>query len=424
MIAYFFPPLGGAGVYRPLKFCKYLPAWDWKPVVLTADDRQQGLRDETLLADVPPQTTVCRIPSVKSWHTKVSDRLAGRRLMWRVGAMIRNVFAVPDDMKSWVQPAYRMGLKILQSGGADVIYSTSHPFSTHMVAMRLKKATGIPWVADFRDPWSDGAGHMAGLPDWVVARHFRLEHQVAVSADHITFAHPLSASAFPKRHAISGRKVSCITNGFDPDDFRDWTYVPSKRRRIHIVHLGTFYGPYSPAPMKRALLEACKKHQDLLGRIKLIFVGGSPIKFDEIPGIETEVLPRLSHGEALERLRDADISLNVYERSVGKHNISGKLYEYLAAGRPVLAIVPGDGTTAEIVRACRAGFVADPDDVDGIMAALSECINATMGYTPFRSNGEEIQKYSRHALAGRLAKIFAEVCVRHGKDTNLGLSGD
>jgi glycosyltransferase involved in cell wall biosynthesis len=251
--------------------------------------------------------------------------------------------------------------------------------------------------------------HRAGLADRVLARHFRLEHTVATLADHLTFAHPAIAQSFRRRHNLPASKVSCITNGFDPDDFRGWQHATSERERVSVVHLGTFYGAYNPSPLKRALLLAQERCPRLIEQLKLVFVGGTPVRFDDIPGLAVEVTERVSHQEALRRLRDADVTLNVYERLVGEHNISGKLFEYLAAGRPILAIVPEDGATAEIVAACNAGFVADPDKPEEVLVAIQRCIDAARGRAPFCPDRAEIEKFSRYRLAGQLAATFARV---------------
>lgn len=411
-VSYYFPPLGGPGVYRPLKLCKYLPEWGWTTAVVAADDPQYEHRDETLLAQVPLETPVYRAKGGVPWHGRLCEWLARRRGLWRLGAPVRSVFAFPDEKVDWGRRAYRRGMQAIHDVRPDVIFTTSYPFATHLVGLRLKQATRIPWVADFRDPWADGPMHMAGLSGWTVSRHRALEHRVARTADHLTLAHPLAAESFQARHQIPAEKVSCLTNGFDPEDFEGWTFAPTSRSRIRIVHLGTFYGPYNPAPLKRALALAAEKRPGLLEQIRLVFVGGTNVPFDDIAGLEVEVTGRLAQGDALRRLREGDVALNVYERATGKHNISTKLFEYLAAGRPILAIVPEDGTTAEIVRRCSAGFVADPDRPSDVLAAIERCIEVARGRVPFAPRREEVRRFSRHELAGDLSRILDRLTTR------------
>ena len=413
-VSYFFPPLGGAGVYRSLKFCKYLPEWGWATDVISAHASNE-IHDDSLLSQIPSQTRVYRPKNDIPNYTRLSYRLSHLPLLWRLNIVLQGVLGFPDNKRTWAKLAYKTGLKIFRSGQTDLIYTTFNPYAAHQVGLWLKCKTGLPWVADYRDPWSDGPLHMAGLPDWIVARHRRLEHRVAITADHHVFAHPQIAQAFRERHGLPLHKVSCITNGFDPEDFVGWSRPSTYRQRIHIVHLGTFYGPYNPNPLKRALLLAKEKYPNLAESIKLVFVGGTPVSFEDIPGLKIEVMDRVSHHEALRQLQDADIALNVYESSVGKHNISGKLFEYLASERPILAIVPKDGATANIVRTCRAGFVADPDEPDAILSALKKSIEVSRGKLPFQPNREEIEKFSRFRLAGELSKIFNKVVSNNFK---------
>jgi len=409
-VSFFFPPLGGAGVFRPLKFCKYLPEWGWDTVVVCAEDKARDAYDESLLRDIPLETSVYRVKSDLARHRQISNWLACQPLLWRLATPLRGLVAFPDDKISWAYSTYEQCLKVIRSQSVDVIYTTSYPFSAHLVGLWLKRSTGLPWVADIRDPWSDGPLHMAGLPKWVIARHRRLERKVATEANHVVLVHPLATQSFRERYQDIQDKISCIPNGYDPDDFQRKASPVCARQRITIVHLGTFYGPYNPAPLKRALTLAERKCPDLLKQVKIVFVGGTPVPFDDLPGLEVEISDRVSHHEALQRLQDADIALNVYERAVGKHNISGKLYEYLACGRPILAIVPEDGTTAEIVRTCRAGFIADPDKPEDILAALKQCVEVVKGQHPFVPRDEEVQKFSRLRLAGNLSEIFSLIC--------------
>jgi glycosyltransferase involved in cell wall biosynthesis len=377
--------------------------------VVSSEGRHDDVHDESLLKEVPERTVIRWPKSDVPWQSSVCNWFSHRSLIWRLSKPLSALQFFPDDKNPWASRAYRCGLDIVREGNVDLIYTTSHPFASHMVGLWLKRKTQLPWVADFRDPWFDGPGHTAGLPTSVVKRHLLIERTIATTADHLTFAHPLTAKSFQERHSLPDQKISCITNGFDPEDLDGHVFLRGGRDKIQVVHLGSFYGPYSPAPLKRALVLASKARPDLLKMIKLIFVGGTSVSFNDIPGLEVEVVGRLSHKEAISWLKQADIVLNIYESAVGKHHISGKFFEYLASGLPILGIVPEEGTTAEILRACRAGIVADPDDPGQILTGIERCMDIVKGRVTFNPNQEEIQKFNRYRLTEKLAGIFSEL---------------
>jgi glycosyltransferase involved in cell wall biosynthesis len=200
-----------------------------------------------------------------------------------------------------------------------------------------------------------------------------------------------------------------ISNGYDPEDFRGLPpRKPATGPRVRFVHTGSFYRHYSPAPLRRALEHAAAARPELLRQMEVVFVGGCPVDFSGLPGLEARVLPRVSHAEAVAWLGRADALMNVYESKTGRHGVSGKLFEYLAAGRPILAVLPPDGTAAEIVRAARAGFTADPDRPDDVLDAVERCIAAARE-PDFRPDPGVVRGYARPELAAALARVLDRV---------------
>ena len=305
----------------------------------------------------------------------------------------------------------RCAAQVVEKHRPDVIYTTSPPFSAHCVGLELKQRFGVPWVADFRDPWIGNPILMKTFPRWQLARQSAAEARVAVTADACVFAHPIVASEFATRHRLPPGKTHAITNGYDLDDFNGSTKPEVRNsRRVLFVHVGTFYGDYNPMPLRRALEQATTQKPDLLNQISLAFVGGCPTRFDDLPGLEVEIQPRLPHAAAIQWMGQADVLMTILPKLMGEYCIPGKIFEYLAARRPLLAIVPVEGSTAKIVRETRTGIVANPDDPDEILLALEKCVSAARNpLSAFRPDEDVIGRYSRKNLTGQLARIFEQV---------------
>jgi glycosyltransferase involved in cell wall biosynthesis len=415
MIAYYFPPIGGPGVYRSLKFCKYLPRYGWLPIVVAGgNDDPDFAPDETLLNEIPAGVGVQRIdyPHRTNWR-RARAWLFDHRL-GRLGHYLGFFFDLPCRFRQWANLALDQVIRNINQDKPEVIYTSAPPFSAHVVGLEIKKRFGIPWVADFRDPWINNPILMNNFPEWQLARHLLLERTVAKAASCCVFAHPLIAEEFAKRHHVPMSRVATRTNGYDPEDFDSVFLSPKKGmtsdKRVLVVHIGTFYGEYSPYPLRKALEMAASRRPDVLRQIKLVFVGGCPMEFSDLPFLEVEVLPRQSHAKAIQWLRESNVLLVVYPKLMGDYHIPGKLFEYVASGKPILAIVPPSGSAAEIVRSTGTGFVADPERPDEILDALEACLLAAGNrQDAFLPNMAAINIYSRLALTEKLADIFNQV---------------
>lgn len=411
MVTYYFPPIGGPAVYPMLKFCKYLPQYGWLPTVICGgkDDPDFG-PDETLVKEIPERVQVRRIDyphgtiwrQVRGW---LFDHYLGR-----VGHRIGLFADFPCRFREWAELAIAEAARLIEKSRPDVIWTSSPVLSAHFVGLAIKRRFGIPWVADFRDPWVGNPVLMSEehFPQWQLSRQARAEAKVARESDHCTFAHPLVAQEFAQRHRFLQGKAVPITCGYDPEDFLEKTTRNSSGGRLLIVHTGSFYGEYSPKPLYNALRIAAGRKLALLKQLKLVFVGGCTVDFD-LDGLEVEVLPRVPHGEAIAWMHQSDVQMVVFGSAIGKHNISGKLFDYLATGRPILAIVPERGSCAEIVRKTKSGLVADPDKPDEIIKALVQFVAwKNESKTLVGRNESEIQQFSYPALTGLLARLLDE----------------
>jgi glycosyltransferase involved in cell wall biosynthesis len=312
------------------------------------------------------------------------SRGGGRRSRWlthlaRVKDVIDGMLAIPDKESGWIVPAVLRGLMHMAARGRpDVIYSSAPPWSGQAVAWVLAALSGRPWVADFRDPWA-----RAPARDWRLRFRQRaverLERQVVGRADAVLFVTRANRDEFAAFYGpAAARRFHLVPNGCDPTEFEGLTPAPAAGMFV-LLHAGTFYGPRNPLPILRAVASAIGRRALDPATFRLRLLGTNSLAFDLAAesrrlGIEqvVEVLPRASRAETLQQMVSASALLLVQTNTTV--SIPGKAYEYLAAGRPVLALSE-EGETAELVRASGAGVVVRPDEpVAAIEAALLEIV--------------------------------------------------
>jgi glycosyltransferase involved in cell wall biosynthesis len=416
LIAYYFPPLGGAGTQRPLKFAKYLPEFGWVPQVVTVADDPTYVHDETLLHEVPAAASVERVNVPWNLDSVVAYVLNCGPL-WRVPGMWRLLeklppFFVPDTKVTWINPCYRRALRILRRQPVDAILTTSAPYSNHLIGYALKKHTGLPWVADFRDEWAKYSYETRPTPlhRWLDEK---LERLVVRQADHV-----IAVSDEIREQLRNGEpdraKFSTITNGFDPSDLAAARLRASPRQDgcFRLVYTGTFYGPRSPTQFVKAL-EALLQRGDIKPpeiRVRLIGrVGEQRLSRPEWQQV-LECPGYVEHWESLAELQLADCLLLFEPSGAGTIRLPGKIFEYVASGRPILALVPPDGVAAKVIRESRTGVIVPPDDVQAIEAALLTFLQEwKTGRLVVQPDAQVIQRFERRQLTRRLAAILDEV---------------
>ena len=371
IVTFYFPPAGGGGVQRPLKLAQYLPALGIETHVLAPDDPRWLHRDEGLR--MPSQAWVHRARYIGVSGGKPSEVLAGTQGLERVATRARlqlRRLVVPDENATWALTAIPVGIRLVRQHGIDVVLSTSPPGSTHLIAAAIARATGAHWVADLRDSLVAHAHRRADTPATKAkaALHGQVARLVAARADAITC---VSEAIAEETRALEpkGRVVS-IPNGADFDDVAGLERRPSDRFRI--THTGSFFGRRDPRPFLQALHDS---ELDVVAR----FLGdfrASDRAFAETLGLgdRLELLPFASRAESLALQRDSEALLLLIPEAGGRGKgvLSGKVFEYLAVARPVLAVVPPDGAAAELLRETGAGIVVAPDDTDAIRGALVE----------------------------------------------------
>jgi glycosyltransferase involved in cell wall biosynthesis len=369
LVSFYFPPAGGGGVQRPLKLAQYLPAMGVETHVLAPDDPRWLHRDDGLRA--PSQAWVHRARYVGVSGGKPSEVLAGTQGLERVATKARlqlRRLVVPDENATWALTAIPAGIKLVRKHDIDVIVSTSPPPSTHLIAAAIARATGAKWVADLRDSI---VAHAHRRADSAATRaksslQLRVARLVASRADAITC---VSEAISEETRALRPRgPVVTIANGCDFDDVAGLDRQPSDRFRI--THTGSFFGRRDPRPFLQALHDS---GLDVVARFLGDFRPADRDWAESLGlGDRLELLPYAPRAESLALQRDSEALLLLIPEADGRGRgvLSGKVFEYVAVGRPILAAVPPDGAAAELIRETGAGVVVPPDDPAAIRAAL------------------------------------------------------
>jgi glycosyltransferase involved in cell wall biosynthesis len=407
-----FPPGGGGGVQRPLKFATHLPALGIETHVLAPDVPGTAPADDEL--ELPTQAWIHRVRYVGPRSGRPADRLLAKQGVSRLGtqaALLGRRLLVPDENAPWSTLATPVAIRIVRREGIDVVLTTSPPPSLHLLGAAVKRTTGAAWVADLRDPLTSHPhrrgyeSRLARLKETTVGRVGRL---VASQANAIVAAS--DAIADEMRALEPKGKVVTIANGCDFDDFAGLEHHPSDRLRI--THAGHFHGKRDPKPFLRALA------QSGLDDVVVRFAGDFRTEDREYAealglGDRVELLGNVSRRRSLELQRDSEALLLLIPESGGRGRgvLTGKIYEYLAAERPILAVVPADGAAAQLVRDTGAGIVVPSDDVDALREALLELHRrwkaGSLDGTPLSNEWRE--RLSRGARVEDLADLLGSL---------------
>ena len=412
IITYYWPPTGGSGVQRWVKFSKYLPQYGWQPVVYTPENPEQLARDESLLADIPacaevvkthitePYEFYRRLTGGKKGEGEVNPVNAQKK-NWkqRLSLWVRGNCFIPDPRIGWVRPSVRFLKKYLAEHPVDAVVTTGPPHSVHLIGLGLKKALGLRWIADFRDPWTEMFYYKhLGLSPAADRRHHRLEQAVLDGADTVISVSPPVAADFQSK---TKTPVVLITNGFDEDDF-DASAPQRPRTKTRLVHTGLFAADGNPLNLWDALRSRCEADPEFRSRLEIRLAGKVDAAITEAVrarglGDNLVELGYLPHDETVREQLAADILLLPLRREPEYAKVlPGKIFEYLAARRPVLGIGQEDGAAAAVLRDAAAGQMFDWDKRDELLAFLDAEHPQTSG----------IEKYSRRALTAQLTELL------------------
>ena len=416
IITYYWPPSGGAGVQRWLKFVKYLPEFEIQPVVLTVDPThaEYPVLDPSLESDVAPELEVyrTRCKGVYDWYKKITGSKTAPYsgfanegkpgLLQKIARFVRGNFFLPDARKGWIKYAFAEACRIIEKDGIDTIVTTGPPHSTHLTGLKLKKKYGVKWIVDFRDPWTTiYYNDSLYQTHWAQRINQRQEQSVLDACDHL-----LVVSVDRDKVSISPQKVSFIPNGFDPVDFN--VKKVDSPEIFTICYTGTMADSYPTAALLTAF-QSLKEHVDF----RLLFVGkvtdGIRKDFSDCLGKAVKFVDFVSHPEAVNFMMSSHLLLLIIPKTENNRFIMpGKVFEYLATEKTAMVVGPTDSMVAQIVRQANTGAAFKDDDVEGIKNFLFQQYQLFVDRKCPEADHDFIQSFSRKALTGEIAAIISQ----------------
>lgn len=423
-LTYYWPPAGGPGVQRAVKFCKFLPHYGWTPTVVTVDEKEGNypVHDSSLHAEVWPGQKVIRTRSFEPFE--LYQKLKGKTKggydafvnedtgSWKdkLARFVRGNLFIPDARRGWNKYAKQAALDVLKETEIQVIFTTSPPHSTQLIGLYLKKQTGLPWVADMRDPWSDIYFSDLLAQTWPAkALNEYYEKMVLENADIVlVVSEPIKQMFLQKSSVINPAKIKVLPNGYDELDFENISYQLTQT--FTITYTGTISSDYHIDAFIDAIADLVKMQPEL--KICLRFVGkigGGILTMLELKGLYhiLDLKSHVDHPEAVKYMVEADILLlAIPDKKDNAGILTGKLFEYLAADTPVLGVGPVQGSAAKILNQCEAGQMFFYGDKNGIRLFLENKIDAWKSGKRGTNLRNEVLKYSRKQQASVLASVF------------------
>ena len=431
IISYYWPPTGGSGVQRWVKFAKYLPAEGWQPVIYTPENPEQLAVDASLEAEVPTEAEIIRRRIVepyemykkllrKSGHSKEAVEVnpvnaQNKSFLQKVAMWIRGNFFRPDPRCLWIRPSVRFLKKYLKEHPVDLIVSTGPPQSMHMIGRKLARETGLPWIADFRDPWTKifYFKHLSmtrATERW----HHKMEKKVLDDATAVVAVSPLVQQDF---QAMTQTPVELITNGFDECDFHQEPFKMAEggpQQLFTITHTGLFAADGNPTVLWEVLAEKCRTCEEFRKSLRINLIGKTDeqiIKAAHDAGLGENVydLGYQHHARAVDEQRKASLLiLPLRKEPEYKAVLPGKLFEYMASYRPILGIGQPDGAMSMILDSTKTGVVFDWEDKVAIAKYIDECWEKHLEGC-LRVEGSDISQFTRRNLTRRMAQLFEEL---------------
>lgn len=421
IIAYYYPPLGGGGILRTLKFIKYLPQYGYEPVVIAPENGTWIAYDHELEKTVKHIRTI-RVPVP---GLEAIDSSFGKTVPERVKKYylkFQNQFH-PDPRWRWITNISPNLSRWIDQEEIDVIFTTSPPHSVHGVAVEYKKNGGqVPWVADFRDSfYSDpnlGKDIKSKVKKLVYGRY---QTEYVRWADVVVCATEPIARKMIRVHG-QAEKFRVITNGFDPEDLEDIEPSELPSDKFILTYTGSFIGARTPEHLIYACVKVLEHHPSWKNLLRLRFVGSFSQRdkelFAKLPPEMVEVQEFLTHRDALKLQVNSSANcliISVPKERGGDEIFTGKIFEYIYAERPILALVP-DGVAKDLIEKYNLGYVADAQNIEAVSGALGKMLNDHIcGAKVFRDFAQARKLFDRKFLAGELAKVFDEVINIYAK---------
>lgn len=423
IITYYWPPAGGPGVQRWLKFAKYLPEFGWKPVIYTPENPSYPLLDESLMKDVPKDLEIVK---TKIWEPyQLAEKLnksnkkfkagqfdVGKNQNWKskLSIWVRGNFFIPDARVFWVKPSVKFLEQYLKENQIEVVVTSGPPHSLHLIGLNLKKKLpSLKWIADFRDPWTEISYYKhLKLTKSSDQKHRQLENEVFRNADITLATSYTDAENFRK----NGANALCITNGFDESDSNNQTLKSSNTQtKFTLSYIGVLEQLRNPEKLWKALNDLVTENEEFAEKFTLKFAGRIDDKIlnsIEHSNLKNHILNLgyLSHDKAIEEMQTSEILLITnFPNNSSKGIIPGKIFEYLATGKQIISFGPKDADVSKILNETQAGKHFSYDDSGKIKEFILEKFELWKDGN-LSENTQNIEQFSRKNLTKKLAEIL------------------
>jgi glycosyltransferase involved in cell wall biosynthesis len=427
IITYYWPPAGGGGVQRWLKFTRYLHEFGWEPIIYTPENPEMPETDESLLADLPPNLLILK---KKIWEPyrlyklftgKKSDQKIQTAFLsekkqkssWleNFSLRIRGSLFIPDARRFWINPSARFLTKWLSENHVDAIVSTGPPHSMHLIAMKLRDTLHTPWLADFRDPWTNiDFYHQLKLTHHADARHHRLEKEVLLKADAVTV---VSRGMLLEFEQIIERPYKVITNGYDEADLAHIADI-QQDKKFSIAHIGSLVKTRNPQVLWDVLKKLIQEIPGFAEELEIKLVGKTDFEVKEAInaanlGSYIREIDYLPHNQVItEQFKSQVLLLLINNTPNAKLILTGKIFEYLQSKRPILCIGPMDGDAVQLIHETASGLCSSFDDSVSLENNIRILFQRfTEGKTEWesRESGQYSRKNLTRVLANELNRI-------------------
>ncbi len=422
IIAYYWEPAGGPGVQRWVKFTKYFENYGIKPTVFVPENPSYPIVDSSIKAEIPNTVKVLKFPISEPYKwakvlskTKTKQISSGivaskkASLLEKILLGIRGNFFIPDARVGWVKPSVSFLETYIMNNSIDVIITTGPPHSLHIIGMQLKEKLNLPWIADFRDPWTTIHYHkLLKLGKSAKKKHIWLEKKVLQSADCIVVTSPSTQKEFELKTNVP---IQVITNGFD---IEKTTSEVSIDTRFSLVHIGSLLSERNPVILWEVLSEIINENKEFSKNLTIRLVGAvSPeiIKTITKKGLKPylEITGYVSHKEAIRLQQQAQLLLLIESnREETSAIIPGKLFEYLHAQRPIVAILPKNSDVAAIIDQTQSGNSFLYSEKERLKKQIKSYYKAFKN-GDLQIQSKNIQQYSRKSLTQKMGTLIKDV---------------
>jgi len=420
IITYYWPPAGGPGVQRVLKFTKLLPKFGWRPIILTVEDGDYPAKDESLVAKIPENCRVYRSSILEPYS--LYRRLTGKGKDEKLPTFVlnenhsagfknklatwarANVF-IPDARIGWIPSGVKEGKRIIREENVDLIFASSPPHTVQLIAKRLSGSTGVPWVADFRDPWTE-AFWSANLKKNPLSDTLdkRMERSVLSKADAVV---TVSEGVKEMLGNKADNRYEVIQNGFEPIELNQ-----DKLKDFRILFIGSLSNYQNPESLFKAVETLSR---DIREQVTIQFVGrifnGFDTIFEQYNHLNIEQLPYMPHRELMQFAQQAAVLFRpVAQSSYADKNVGAKTYDYLALRKPILTLGVKPSVSETMLRETGSGELFLYEDVSGISSFVLRCFEQwKQDGTTLLDNQNQLNSYSTEFQVERLAELFNEI---------------